>query len=392
MWQASRASARGRRAWRSTRCLPWSGWSPAIRWATSLLLQPSPGLATTVALCPNTARRCLSAVSSRGGSCSWIQARAHEAERHWDAAAAVCTKRWCRRRPEDEDLQLALAKALALGDHCLAARATLAKLRQAVVRRTQGSWSDVQISLAEAETAGHCRDWQGEKAAAQHSVQQAQRLGRSADLAAAQQHLAEALNETGDIKNGEILLLKVLSYAEQSGNLELQFRAGRGLAASSRDRGDFDETERRLAGLVDLARRMRDPSDEGLAQRSLGALYVRKGRLDEAVAAHRRALTLFSSTEEHSLAALSLNSLGLIAEMRNDFSGALRFYDQALPLLRTASDAQGLGAVLGGTPGAFAGGSARRRQRTAELAEASRLLESHHDVHAIETLTNLTSL
>jgi tetratricopeptide (TPR) repeat protein len=319
-----------------------------------------------------------------------IQARAHEGERHWDAAAAVYHA-LVSSSPDDQTLQIALATALAAGGHCRAARATLAVLRHDVVTGRYTLGSDLEVSLVEATTSEQCHDWKGEKAAAQRAVRQAESLGANADLASARQLLAWATAETGDINGAKLLEQQVLAQAAQSGNLELQFRAERSLAAMARDRGDFHEAESRLSGLVNLARTMRNPDDEGLVQRSLGALHIRMGRLDDAVAANKRALALFASTEEHDLEALSLNSLAIIAEMKDDYPEALRLYEQALPLLRRAGDSQGVGAVLANAGRVHCQlGATQEAHR--ELSEGARLLESHHDIQAADSLTNLALL
>jgi DNA-binding winged helix-turn-helix (wHTH) protein/tetratricopeptide (TPR) repeat protein len=107
-------------------------------------------------------------------------------------------------------------------------------------------------------------------------------------------------------------------------------------AVCSRILGEQDLAAQMLAALVDEGRATEPDRRLAMALNSLGVVYNRTGRLDEAEAAEREALEIARQLGDAELAGNILTNLSIVAEDRGDLALATEFLDRAILAYREA--------------------------------------------------------
>jgi DNA-binding winged helix-turn-helix (wHTH) protein/tetratricopeptide (TPR) repeat protein/TolB-like protein len=102
------------------------------------------------------------------------------------------------------------------------------------------------------------------------------------------------------------------------------------LAACLRILGRIDEAEPLLLQLVEEQAPLGSSKPLAQSMMTLGILYNRSGRIDEAEAMHQKALAAAREIDDPELAARVLQNLAIVAEDRNDWEGSAEFLDLAM--------------------------------------------------------------
>jgi DNA-binding winged helix-turn-helix (wHTH) protein/tetratricopeptide (TPR) repeat protein/TolB-like protein len=131
--------------------------------------------------------------------------------------------------------------------------------------------------------------------------------------------------------------------------------------------GEWEESEELLTGLVAEQRAVEAPRPLSRTLMTLGVLYNRTGRLDEADQVHEEALQLALSIDDNALAARILQNMAIVAEDRSDWKGSEALLDRALLAYREAG--------LEVLPGHLFSAQANLAMDQGNLAEAELLLE-----------------
>ncbi len=119
-------------------------------------------------------------------------------------------------------------------------------------------------------------------------------------------------------------------------------------ARAAYDANDWSAQERLARKIIQIAQASQDTRTQARGFHHLGIALYHRDAADDARAAYQRALALFVELGDERSAAVIRMSLGSVAlDLLADATEARKFYDLALPVLRTAGDDERLGQCLG---------------------------------------------
>ena len=162
--------------------------------------------------------------------------------------------------------------------------------------------------------------------------------GQPLALARFHQTLGEIYIKLGELKTAKTQLSQAQSLREQHlppGHTDL-LETLSWLATANRRLGHVDETEKILDEMLASMDQTSDPLDRATALNSLGNVYRRQSRYEEAAVAHQRAFEIRSSVLEPDNAdtAESINNLGVIAMEQNRWQAAGDYFADAGEVFR----------------------------------------------------------
>ena len=165
-----------------------------------------------------------------------------------------------------------------------------------------------------------------------------------------------ALETVGDFDGALETHETALNLARQQENRRSDWRALLDLAELWASR-DYHRSEDYCARAVERARMMDDHAALGHSLNRLGNWQMNAGQVEAGIQNHREALEVFEEANDLHGRALTLDLLGIAMQIAGDTPTSLRYYEQAIPLLRRVDDRRTLASALS-SAGASASGVA----------------------------------
>jgi non-specific serine/threonine protein kinase len=152
----------------------------------------------------------------------------------------------------------------------------------------------------------------------------------------------------------------------------------------ARDRADYDQAWAHYEESLELRRELDDSRGTALTLNNLGVVAQLRGDYDRAVALLEESLALFRALDDEWGVALSLLTLGSMAQWQGDLARATAHYEESLALFRVLRDTRGIAAALSslGTLASSRGDFAAADELYAECAPLFRELGDTRDIAA----------
>ncbi|HEY7214870.1 MAG TPA: protein kinase, partial [Thermoanaerobaculia bacterium] len=272
-----------------------------------------------------------------------IEARYHEVERDWDAAAASY-EQILEIAPDDVEAGLRLAAVQVEAGRNAEAVAALDWLRRLPVPLRE----DPRIDLATAKAAAARRDLEQQKESAEKAIGKAEARGDRTLAAEARLQQGDALASLRDFDRAA----QALTSAKQA------FAAAenpRGTALAMRSLASIYAQEDRIAearaAYDEMVRTFRAVGAEEEVARGLGQtanLYLGTGDLDQAASFYRKAIDVAHRIGDRRSEAKILHNLATLTYRRGRLPEAKELFLRVLPLHREIGFTEGEGATLQG--------------------------------------------
>jgi DNA-binding SARP family transcriptional activator/Tfp pilus assembly protein PilF len=170
-------------------------------------------------------------------------------------------------------------------------------------------------------------------AVARAGLAAAEQLADPTTLGLAHQHLGLACTRIGLRDEAIDELWQAVTFAEQSGDVELQARAHHVLAGAWEEHGDPERALEHATHALRLFEKLDLPVREARARNAIGWYLALLGRYEQARVHCEAALVVFEQHSQQGEAA-ALDSLGYIAQKTGQYNQALDRYRRALELRR----------------------------------------------------------
>lgn len=175
-----------------------------------------------------------------------------------------------------------------------------------------------------------------------------------------------ALETIGDFDGALGSHEMALERARTSGDNRSEWQALLDLGALWASR-DYQRVGEYCLKAVDLARTMDDPAALGHSLNRLGNWQANSGQVDGGIRNHREALEVFEEANDLHGKAVTLDLLAIGYRLSGDTATALRYYEEAIPILRSVGDRRTLSSALATAGGISRGMGMTRGARSTNL-------------------------
>jgi tetratricopeptide (TPR) repeat protein len=145
--------------------------------------------------------------------------------------------------------------------------------------------------------------------------------------------LSLAYSSKGDLPQAKLYAVRSIAAYEQAGNRRLVAQVYNRLGRAFAQAGQINDAMVQLRTAYELASVQQDMRGIAEAQRSLAAVYLQEGRLDEATSAAEEALERAEATGDQLQRAISLLVVANVLERKEQYEAADGNFKQAIALL-----------------------------------------------------------